>query len=76
VPSEPKAAARALSAHCAGPIREGLTSGRKSTHTEVGASLPRFSIHPSAWKEISANFALTEFSEVRYSLATPKQHQR
>jgi hypothetical protein len=28
-------------------------------------------IHPSAWKVNSANFALTEFSEVRYALATP-----
>src|ERR671915_1430489 len=28
-------------------------------------------IHPSAWKEISANFAVTEFSEVRIA---PVQH--
>jgi hypothetical protein len=25
-------------------------------------------IHPSAWKGLSANFAMTEFSEVPYSL--------
>jgi hypothetical protein len=33
-------------------------------------------IHPSAWKWNSANFAITEFSEVRYPQAMPKQHQR
>jgi len=27
-------------------------------------------IHPSAWKVYSPNFAQTEFSEVRYTLAT------
>jgi hypothetical protein len=33
-------------------------------------------IHRSAWKEKSANFAITEFYEVRYPQAMPKQHQR
>jgi hypothetical protein len=30
-------------------------------------------IHPSAWKRNSANFACTEFSEVRYPQVMPKE---
>jgi hypothetical protein len=32
------------------------------------SALPATFIHPSAWKGNSANFALTEFSEVRSTL--------
>jgi hypothetical protein len=53
-PSEPKTAASSLSAHV--PVRSEKAVrgvGRKFTHTEVGASLPRFSILRSAWKGCS-----------------------
>ena len=33
-------------------------------------------IHPSAWKEDSANFAFTEFWEVRTVPSPSKVHQR
>jgi hypothetical protein len=33
-------------------------------------------VHPSAWKVYSPNFRFTAFSEVRHTLATPKQQQR
>jgi hypothetical protein len=35
-------------------------------------------IHPSVWNAYSRklNFRFTEFSEVRYPQATPKQHQK
>src|SRR5215208_702861 len=60
-PSEPKAAASSLSAHV--PVRSEKAVravGRKFTHTEVGASLPRFSIHRSAWKS-SPQFAVASY---------------
>ena len=39
----------------------------------IAPALPLALIHPTAWKGNSANFALTEFSEVRIA---PIQHRR
>ena len=64
------------------PIAVGLLVGRKGARRRSGSvnvsravSRYREPIHPSAWNRNSANFALTEFSEVRCLQATPKQHQ-
>src|SRR5215203_1521387 len=81
-PSEPKAAASSLSAHV--PIRSEKAVravGRKFTHTEVGASLPCFAIHRSAWKGYSPKFGTlgsAPFGAIRYSEVRrgPKEEYR
>jgi len=42
----------------------------------ISTQMERESDDNNTNKECSANFALTEFSEVRYSQAIPKQHKR